>query len=174
MCLKSISNSNTLVEIHLENYGILLEEGCWYAVGWDLKEKGGSGVRGLGRECAIDQHFLLSWSSTLLWWQMAPVKVCILKHPLVLAWRFSFPQSLLNFSCPVIEREVYYMFFLFFPEETNNSYSVQAFNQELHHLKGRDTIYSHWAFFCDLNHILSILTFIWMLKLRKGRRLKMS
>ena len=28
MCLKSISNSNMLVEIHLENYSILLEEGC--------------------------------------------------------------------------------------------------------------------------------------------------
>lgn len=160
MCLKSL----TLVEIHLVN---------WYVVGWKLKEKW--------------QWFVKSGKRAYHWPALPPSlvfhiplvagdlsEVCIRKHSLLFGLKILLFTKLIEFFflfCPVLERDVYYCF----PPQKKLIIHliVWAFNWELHHLKLRDTTLSTLSFFCDPSHVLSMLIFIWVLKVRKGRKLKM-
>lgn len=157
MYLKSILNYNTLVEIHFGNCDMVLEGCCHYAVVWDLRK--------VAVTCETWEESAPSTRAACLGrppsfgGRSASVKA-VLGHPLVfLAWRFFFIKFL-DFSCLILEIDVYYLFPIPCKQKMLIIHIVvQAFNQRLHHWKWKDTTYSYWAF-CDPGHILSMLIFM--------------
>lgn len=171
MCLKSISNSNTV-------WNSLWK--AWYAVG------------GMLLACCWMRSDEERWQ----WCVGSGKRVChrpalppssVLHSPLVtdrlseglysqafigLGLKVFFSTKLLKFFLPSFRKRCV-LLGCFFSEETDNTYSCASLKQELHHLKWRAITHPQWDFFCDPSHILPMLICRWVLKLRKGRRLKM-